>query len=214
MHTGHTKEAPESHPTVSGILNSLPLRAVDVQRLNGPVRAVLLDVIKPVLKTYKEKLDLLKKVEIDAKIPDLLFVPEFHIGKPAIDKLIEKTKSEGREGVIVASLTAPESSNPRLKIKHYKTYNLRIRGFLQEMDIHGKQKNSLGAFELEDKTGRHVGDVGTGLTRELRQSAWRKKKDWLGKLIQVRAMPPVRAGMKIKMPVYNGLSDGQLDVIE
>lgn len=214
IHTGHSKENPESHPAVSGILNSLPHNAIESQKINGPIRAVLLDVIRPKLGTYREKLNLLKKIEDHANIPELMYLPEFHTGLPAIQKLIEKTKNEGREGIIVASLSASEAQNPRLKIKHYKTYNLKVRGFLQEEDIRGNLKNSLGAFELEDGSGRHVGDVGTGLTRELRQHVWRKKKSWLGKIIQVRAMPAVRAGGKLKMMVYNGESDGSLDTVE
>lgn len=213
IHTGKNKNNLESHPAVSGILNSLPHNAIETQKLNGPVRAVLLDVIKPSIKTYGEKLELLKAVEKNVGKPSIFFVPEFHVGKDKIQKLIEKTKEEGREGIIVASMTADESSNPRLKVKHRMTYNLKVRGFLQEHDTQGNPKNSLGAFELEDATGRHVGDVGTGFTREFRQSVWKKKKDWLGRLIQVRAMPPVRVGMKIKMPIYNGESDGQLDTI-
>jgi hypothetical protein len=213
IHTGTRKSDPESHPAVSGILNSLPHNAIETQRLNGPVRAVLLDVIKPKLKTYAEKLDLLKHVERKVNKPSLFFVPEFHRGKKAIEKLIQKTKDEGREGIIVASATLPEEENTRLKVKHRSTYNLKIIGLLQENDIYGKPKQSTGAFQLADATGRHVGDVGTGFTRELRQSSWKKPKSWLNRLIQVKAMPPVRQGMKIKMAIFNGDADGEIDTI-
>ena len=214
IHTGHDKNTPESHPSVSGILNSLPKRAIETQKLNGPVRAVLLDVIHPKLDTYAEKLNLLKEVENKANKPDLLFLPEFHKGHEAVKKLIDKTRNEGREGVIVASLTTPEHKNPRLKIKHFGTYNLKIIGILQEIDKNGKPKESMGAFQLADATGRHVGDVGTGFTREYRQRVWKHKENFLDSAIQVRAMPPVRKGMKLKMPVYNGTPDGDIDIVE
>jgi hypothetical protein len=214
IHTGHSKDNPESHPVVSGILNSLPHNAIETQMLNGPVRAVLLDVIKPTFKTYGEKLEFLKTIEKKVNKPNIFFVPEFHRGVVAIKRLIQRTKDEGKEGIIVASATTPEPENTRLKIKHKNTYNLKIIGVLQEHDIHGKPKNSTGAFQLGDATDRHVGDVGVGFTREMRQSSWATfEKKWRNRAIQVKAMPPVRPGMKIKMAIFNGDADGDIDTI-
>jgi hypothetical protein len=176
IHTGKSKNGPDSHPVVSGILNSLPLRAHEQQKLNGPVRAVLLDVIKPAVRTYNEKIVLLKAIEGAVKKKDTFFLPQFHRGHEAIEKLIEKTRAEGLEGVIVASGTTPETNNPRLKIKHKQTYNLKIIGFLQEHDINGNPKNSTGAFQLADATGRHVGTLEWVLPESLDSIPGKRKK--------------------------------------
>ena len=81
----------------------------------------------------------------------------------------------------------------------------------QEEDIYGKAKDSMGALVLADSTGRVVGRVGTGFTREQRIEIFKNPKRWLGKIIQVRAMPPVAS--QIRMPSYNGLADGEVDTI-
>src|SRR6266581_2114049 len=124
IHTGHDAQAEESHPAISGILNSLTPRALETQRLTGPVRAVLLDVKSPEFNTYGEKMEHLKQVENAFGDPSLLFTPELKIGLDNVKKLIEETKGKGQEGVIVTSMTRPESENPRAKIKHMNTYNL------------------------------------------------------------------------------------------
>lgn len=214
IHTGHDKDNTESHNITSGILNSLPPKAIFDQKIKGPIRAVMHDVIKPHLETYQAKLNLLKQIEHDAKKPNLLYTPKLYLGKDSIRKLLEITRDQGREGVIITSLTNDESQNPRAKIKHYSTYNLKIFGLLEEVDIKGNPKNSTGAFQLADAQGRHVGDVGTGLTRELREKSWKNKKSWLGRAIQVRAMPPLDSiHRKLRHPVFNGEADGEIDSV-
>lgn len=209
--TGHSKDNKESHALVSGILNSLPPRAINTQKVMGPVRVVLLDVISPKIDTYKGKIEHLQEVVKEFNKPDIIFMPEIKIGKEAIQKQIEDTRDDGREGVIITSLTTPEKSNFRIKIKHKKTYNLKVVGITQEVDIHGKLKESAGALILADRTGRVVGNVGTGFTKELRNQIWRNKPSWLNSLVQVIAMDPT--ANKLRSSVYNGLADGEIDTV-
>ena len=203
IHTGHDRDAKESHNIVSGILNSLPPRAISSQMVNGPVRAVLLDVIHPKITTYRDKMDHLQKLQQDIKKPDLIFTPELKIGKAEILKLIKETKKKNQEGVIVTSLTAEDAKNPRWKIKHFRTYNLRVVGTEEEVDKNGKPKGTMGSLVLQDSTGRMVGKVGTGFSREDRRAKW------VGRLIQVKAMDPL-AG-QLRQAVYNGEADGDID---
>jgi hypothetical protein len=168
IHTGHDKNAVESHRKASGILNSLPERAISTQKETGPIRAVLIDVINPPLKTYKDKLLHMKEVETSYGKPDVLFAPTPEITKKGIVNLIDSTRQRGQEGVIITSLNHPEESNKRIKVKHFLTYNLRISGILQEVDIYGNKKQSMGAVTLIDRSGREVGAVGSGFTREQR----------------------------------------------
>jgi hypothetical protein len=213
VHTGHdmSKDAIESHPVVSGILNSLPPRALDTQQKTGPVRAVLLDVLHPRLPTYGEKIEYMQKLEQDYGKPSLLFTPEWVEGQEAITNLAHKTKQNEAEGVIITSKTAPETNNPRLKLKHKGTWNLKVVAINQEVDINGNLKNSMGALVVADKTGRIVAAVGTGFSRELREEIWAHKDRWMNRMIQVKAMNPT--AHKLRAPVYNGLPDGAWDIV-
>lgn len=215
VHTGKTKSNKDSHSTASGLLNSLPARSIDEQERLGPLRAVLLDTIGSSFKTYGEKRKHLEEVAAAIGKPEVFFVPEAKIGIAAINKEIERTKASGEEGVIITSLTKPESENVRFKIKHRNLFNLKVVGVTQEVDIYGNKKDSAGALTVEDATGRIVADVGTGLTRDLRKEIWANPKAWIGKYIQVEGMPPTgSSNRKLRHPVYNGDADGELDVVE
>lgn len=214
IHCGHNigEDAFESHPACSGILNSLTPKALETQKLTGPIRAVLLDVKYPILNTYDEKIEHLKVVERAFGDSNLLYVPKFKIGLNSIKELIDTTKRQGREGIIVTSLTTPESENYRVKIKHINTYNLRVIGIQQEVDIKGNLKESAGALVLADATGRDVGKVGTGFTREQRIEIWKNRNAWIGKqVVQVKAMDSV--GTKLRSARYNGIADGNIDTL-
>lgn len=211
IHTGHDPKAKENHARVSGLLNALPPRSTSEQERDGPIRAVIFDVIHPKLETYAEKIRHMKTLQKDFGDSTLLFHPEFHVGDEAVKQLIYTTRKEGREGVIMVDPTRHEAGNPRVKLKHKNTYNLKVREILQEVDIHGNPKPSAGALLLEDRTGRDVGKVGTGFDHATRKDIWANQKDWLGKLIQVEAMPPTAS--KLRSAVYNGDADGGLDVV-
>lgn len=213
IHTGKSKNAVESHPQVSGILNSLPEKSIATQKDTGPVRAVLIDVINPPLPTYRDKLLHLKGVEDAFNRPDLMFVPTPEINRGGIVNLIDSTRRRGEEGAIVTSLNAPESSNKRVKIKHFVTYNLRISGILQERDVKGNLKNAMGAVTLVDRSGREVGAVSSGFSRAQREDALKHEADWIGRLIQVRSVGLGSAGGRLRHPIYNGDADGELDLL-
>lgn len=214
IHTGHTKDNPESHTATSGILNSLTARAIQTQKDTGPIRAALIDVIDPPLPTYREKLLHMKKLEKTFGNPELMFVDEPVIGHDNIQKKAEETRRQGREGLIVTSLTLPESKNPRIKLKHFYTFNLKVSRIIQEFDISGKPKNSMGSLECTDSTGRSVCFVGTGFSKELRKEIWDNPKAWIDKLIQVKAMGLSIVGGRLRSPVFNGDADGNIDKVE
>jgi hypothetical protein len=210
IHTGH-HPGPESHPQASGILNSLPDRAMATQVATGPIRAVLLDVIHPALPTYGQKISYLKSLETQYNKPNVLYAIPVETNPSRIADLIDSTRSEGREGVIITSMTAPETNNPRIKIKHCQTYNLVVTGITQEVGQDTRPKESAGALIVSDSTGREVASVGTGLSHDLRKEIWKNKPAWIGKLIQVKTF-----GLKVNRlasPVFNGDADGEVDTI-
>lgn len=210
IHTGHSKHNPESHSAVSGILNSLPERAADTQRQTGPVRAVIHEVVYPQLNTYAEKLAHMKEVENAINRPEVFFSVKPYYGAD-IFKLIRSTKVNKNEGVIATNLDTPESQNIRYKLKHKVHYNLRVVRIIQEIDINGVPKNSMGAVDVADSTGTVVGTVGTGFTRADRLDAFNHPANWMGKLIQVESMGI--AASKLRSPVYNGDADGEIDTV-
>lgn len=214
IHTGHTKDKPESHVDTSRILNSLPDKAKATQKDIGPIRAAIHNVIYPPLPTYREKLLHMKELEKHFGDSNLLFVDEPVIGHANIQRLIDKTRREGREGVMVTSLSLPEDKNPRIKVKHFYTFNVKVNRVIQEYDQSGKPKDSMGALEFTDATGRVAGAVGTGFTKAMRKEIWDNQKDWIGKLIQVKAMGLSIVGGRLRAPVYNGEADGKLDKVE
>jgi hypothetical protein len=211
IHSGFSKNNTESHSTVSGILNSLSPRAIETQSRIGPVRAVLHNVLNPDFPTYKDKLEHLKKVERLIAKPDLIFVPEVHTSPSAIEALISNTKARGQEGIIVASLSKFEHSNPRTKIKHVVTFNLIVSNVIQERDKNGALKESMGSLELMDGRGNIVGYVGTGFSAADRRDAWVNRPHWINKMIQVKTMGFAKNALR--MPVYNGDADGEVDIV-
>lgn len=212
IHTGHDPHNPESHSRVSGLLNSLPERSIREQGVDGPIRAVVFDVVHPKIATYREKIEHMKNLQEDFGDKDLLFHPHFEFGEDGMERLIAKSKKEGLEGIITVDLNEDESKNPRIKLVHKKYYNLKVRGTVQERDIHGNLKPSAGALELEDATGKGVGRVGTGFDRATRVDIHENPNAWINKIIQVKAMKPT-ASKKLRQPVYNGDADGDLDTV-
>lgn len=211
IHTGHDPHAPESHARVSGLLNSLPERSIREQAEDGPIRAVVFDMIEPKVGTFQDKVPHLQGLVSDFGDSNLMFHPEFAHGFEGMQGLIERSKKEGREGIVTLDPTAPEAKNPRVKLKHKNHYNLKVTAILQERDIHGNPKQSAGALMLSDATGREVGKVGTGFDRRTREDIFEHPNAWINKLIQVEAMKPT--GTKLRQPVYNGDADGELDTV-
>lgn len=217
IHTGHSKSGIDAHNKLSGILNSTVENAIATQKETGPVRAVLLDVRNPEFSTYRQKLLHLKQVEKAVGKPDVFYAIEPKITTKDILDLIQDTKLRGEEGVIITDLDQPEYNNPRVKIKHTPSYNLRISGFTQEIDKNGKPKQSVGAFKVSDASNREVGQVGSGLSRDLREDAFKNPEKYLHQLIQVKTMgfdKDVKTGSpRLRQPVYNGYADGNLDYV-
>ena len=207
VHTGHSANAQENHPTLSGILNSLSPKSIATQKEIGPVRAVLHNVIYPELPTFKDKILHMKTFQDAFGNPDLLKVVHPHIGAESIAKLIAKTRLGGQEGVIVTSLTEPETTNTRVKVKHQYYFNLRVVGFEEELDKNGKPKGSMGSLIVADKTGRIVANVGTGFTAAMRKEIWESRSSWMHQLVQVKTMG--LAKLRLRSPVYNGIADSE-----
>lgn len=211
IHTGHIHNAVESPTRVSGLLNSLAPKSIREQGEEGPIRAVIFDVIDPSIRKFKEKVVKAKELEKAFGNPKLMFVPDYHHGIPAINALVASTAAEKREGIIVQDHDLDEAKNPRVKIKHVNHYNLRITKIHQELDKNLNPKPSAGAVSVVDAEGKDMGNVGTGFDRDTREHIWNNQHEWLGKLIKVKAMKPTAS--KLRSPVYWGDADGEIDKV-
>jgi hypothetical protein len=210
IHTGSQDADKDSHRTVSGILNSLGPRAAETQRLLGPVRAKMFDVISPSFGTYKEKLEHMRGLEKVIGKPEILSTVKIY--EPhEIDTLLQKTKDQKLEGAVFTSLTKPEEQNPRLKLVHRVMHNLKVSRLIQEIDTNGNLKPSMGAAGVVDATGREVAAVGSGWTKKEREEYWKDPSLILGELIQVESRGI--SANRLRAPVYNGIADGSIDTI-
>ncbi len=209
VHTGHGPDNNERHNLLSGILNSGISKSLERQKNEGPVRVILTDMKHPKAQTYREKRETLERLKRAWGKPGLVETPGWREGPKAIADLLETTKRRGDEGIIITSDTLPEEHNTRYKVKHTGTYNLKVSGVQQEVDKNGSPKESMGGLHVVDASGREVATVGTGFSRAEREDAWKNRRNWIGKVIQVKAMPPT--ANRLRAPVYNGEADGDLD---
>lgn len=212
IHTGHGTSSVEAPTRLAGILNSGVGTSLESQREHGPVRAVLHNVISPSMNTYKEKLLHLKEVEKAFGDRALLWVDDPVLGIGDIHKLIQATKAQGREGVVITSLSKPEDVNTQVKIVHRNHYNLRVVAMVEEIDKNKKPKGTMGALIVADSSGSVVGKVGTGFLREDRIDAMKNPDKWINRLIQVSARGYAKNALK-GPAVYHGDADGDLDLV-
>ncbi len=214
VHTGKTPSGLDDHARTSGILNSKLEKSLKDQDEHGPLRLILTDVQEPKISTYGEKLDVLKRAVTLWNKPGLVSLPESARGVQGAKVLYDQTKRRGDEGLILTSLSLPEESNPRYKMKHVQTYNLRIEKMIQEVDKNNNPKNSMGALVMVDATGRHVATPGTGFSKQQREEMWANQDQYLGQLAQVKALKPTGHGRQLlRAPVYNGEADGRIDTL-
>ena len=99
---------------------------------------------------------------------------------------------EGYEGFIIRHIYAPyvrTRSTNIMKFKPKKEDYYTIEGFEEEVSIHGKLKNSLGALILSSAhTVDRVNEfkVGTGFTADQRHELWKIRDSLIGKIARIK----------------------------
>lgn len=149
-----------------------------------------------------------------------------------LDAIEEKYVTEGYEGLIIRDPNAKykhgRSSAKEgilLKVRRFKDSEAEVVGFEEEMEnqneaktnVFGRTersthkdnkvgKGSLGSFYVRDvKTGQEF-QVGTGYTRDDRQSFWKDRQSLIGKIVKYRYFA---VGVKDlpRFPVFQGFRD-------
>jgi ATP-dependent DNA ligase len=175
--------------TLSGILNSKPHNAVEAQNKKGLVRFAPFRIDKgPGGKqiTYEEQHKLLKEISKD--LP-WFFEPPKSSDKDPMEFFSEVGAKKG-EGIILSHKETGEN----LKFKHRFDYDLKIDGFT---DGTGKYSGrAIGAIKLVDKTGRRVGNVGTGIDDATRIDMYKNPSKYIGKLVKVESRKPLKGSLR------------------
>ncbi len=95
-----------------------------------------------------------------------------------IEKELAFYMERGYEGIILRNLDAPYKrarSTSIMKCKPTKSDTYKVVKAIEEEDIKGNPKNALGALVLTSDEGTHF-NVGTGFTREQRETLWKSIK--------------------------------------
>lgn len=184
--------------TLSGILNSKPQNAVEAQNRKGLVRFAPFRIEKgpkgEESLPYEKQLEIIREI---SKEQPYYFEPPKTSDRPAQEFFREVGARKG-EGVILVDKQTGEN----LKMKHRYDYDLRIAGFEPG---EGKYRDkAIGAIRLTDKSGRHVGNVGTGLDDATRIDMYRNPKRYMGKIVKVESRKPLVG--KLREPSFLGMS--------
>ena len=107
-----------------------------------------------------------------------------------VEEQVTRLYDEGYEGIVLKQLGGKyerKRSTQWMKLKPRQVDVYLIRGVKQEVDIHGKLKNALGAFICQS-AGEELFRVGSGalLTRDARTMLWQLRESLPGMYLQIK----------------------------
>jgi len=203
---------------LAGLLNSNPIKAIKGQLKYGKIRFAPFDILKiPGKKvdkwTYEQKLLFLKRMERDINNRYWKLPPEYVKSRkfPTVLSWIQWVKAKGGEGVVVKNLKKIVDEDKWVKIKKKNELVLKIVDFVE-----GKNRlagNGIGTFVVADATGDIIGEVGSGLTDEIRRDAYQNFRKYKGKKIEVKVME-ITKNRRLRAPVFMGFTDSELSVVQ
>ena len=119
-------------------------------------------------------------------------------------RTFDKIINLGYEGIIVRHFQAPyqrKRSTMVMKFKPKKEDIYEIVGVAEEISIGGVPKEALGALICKGDDGTSF-KIGTGFTRESRESLWERAETLKGKMVRVQYQH-LTAGKKVpRFPVF------------
>jgi hypothetical protein len=209
---------PKGHAFTGGILNSHPIRAMEIQEKEGNCRVILLDVKEYQGKNvedmpYEERwkmMDDFARHHPEVEIPDRL--KDDHSHREFHNKII----SEGGEGTCAHHKEAKYGDNV-YKIKGGMDENFRkdyiIIGFTE-----GKGKyenNGIGAIVYSDRAdGRPLGKVGGGLSDEQRRDIFQNKDRYIGSTVTIESNHKIKDGKAVRAPSVYQIDQGSEPIIK
>ncbi|MDP2735495.1 MAG: hypothetical protein Q8P12_04765, partial [bacterium] len=184
------------------ILLAAPDKALEAQEKVGrlamaPHRLLALPGGKPPDgMSYLQRRELLMQMVYEAGDPYLHQHPLAHEGK---DVFFADVLSRGGEGIVLKHHGTGES----FKLTPHREWDLKIVGFQPGSGkFAGK---GIRSFAVADSTGRLVGQVGSGLSFQVRQDAYKHPEKYLNRIIKVHGKEATADG-HIRHPRFKGFT--------
>lgn len=154
---------------------------------------------------YSNTISTLENIFLKNKLKNIKMVPFIYqgTGKEISFDLLKKAKKDGWEGLVLrysSSVYQKKRSSDFVKLKPFVEVDLRITGFKEF-----KHPNQLGSFICEDDEHTIKCSVGSGFSKEQRYDFWKRKNEFLGKIVEVQTMEITenKSGQKsLRFPVF------------
>ena len=154
---------------------------------------------------YSNTISTLENIFSKNKLKNIKMVPFIYqgTGKEIAFELLKKAKKDGWEGLVLrysSSVYQKKRSSDFVKLKPFVEVDLRITGFKEF-----KHPNQLGSFICEDDEQTIKCSVGSGFSKEQRYDFWKRKNEFLGKIVEVQTMEITenKSGQKsLRFPVF------------
>jgi bifunctional non-homologous end joining protein LigD len=177
----------------TGILNSLPAKAIARQEAEGKLAYVVFDILSYCghdvrQKPLCERRTLMLSVIATMNNPFVVAVPQSRDK----DGLFRSMISQGLEGTVIKNVNSPYGVN-WVKMKRVADFSVIVSGFKPGQ---GKYAGSLGAVAVsvyENGVLREVG-FASGMDDDMRHSIWKNRETYLGKTIDVSAQEVTKDG--------------------
>jgi bifunctional non-homologous end joining protein LigD len=177
----------------TGIMNSLPAKAIARQETEGKLHYNVFDIlffygVDVRQKPLYERREMLGRVVRQMGNPHVKIVPQ-HTDK---DDLFRSILAAGGEGTVLKNVNSPYGVN-WVKNKRVADFSVIISGY---KDGQGKYLNSLGAVAVsvyEDGKLREVG-FASGMTDAERHDIWTNREAYLGRVVDISAQEVTKDG--------------------
>ena len=154
---------------------------------------------------YSNTISTLENIFLNRNLKNIKMVPFIYqgTGKEIAFELLKKAKKDGWEGLVLrysSSVYQKKRSSDFVKLKPFTEVDLRITGFKEF-----KHPNQLGSFICEDDEHTIKCSVGSGFSKEQRYDFWKRKNEFLGKIVEVQTMEITenKSGQKsLRFPVF------------
>ena len=204
---------PEGSSRVSGILNSMPDKAIQTQRAHGPVKFVVWDK----LKDHGKSITNLPYEQRRAQyLADVKEIQRFNSNWSAIEarqpgetieqfynRVISDPLPQG-EGIVIKPKGLVDQKWDKMKFTDFHYF--RIKSMIPG---EGKDANTIGRMEVENLETGAVGEVGSfAVTREFKQWLYNHPNIVIGAIAKIRAMKITENGVP-RAGVFVGLHNAE-----
>ena len=204
---------PKGFTHTSRILNSTPRNAQTLQQDIGEMKYMPFDIYSYGAKTlkgvpYKNRLKTIRALVRQAGNPNIV-KPNYRIKNKK--DFANSIKNKGKEGVVLVNANNPLFGGDWYKDKKRIDYDLKIVGVTPGTGKYAGK--GIGAFIVEDASGRYRAKVGIGLSDHIRRDAYLHSNKYVGKIAKIQALELTRNSLR--HPKFLGLEDKTVpDTIE